>query len=975
MTRWLARCGFFLSGVAGLTFELVWTRHLGLAMGATTLAVATTTAAYMGGLALGSHLGGKIADRRRRPLAVYGALEIGIGLLGWGIPAVCRAIPAVDAFVLDDLTGSYGRAMLRFFVAAAVLVLPTTAMGMTLPLLARAVTDRVGRVGREVGSLYAINICGAMIGAAASGFWWIPRLGLESTNLVAVGTDLALGAAAVVGGFLVPALAPAGPDARRQAHVLRPGAVVLIAVLAVTGATAMALQVLWTRALGTALGPSTYAFSAIVCTYLAGLALGSSVAAAVADRVRSVHVALAAVLLATGSAALVGITWVDDLPLLLHGVVLDPELTIGGLVRTEFLLAALSVLPATVGMGAIFPLTVSAVVGSRENLGAGVGRAYAVNTVGAIVGSFAGVFLLLPAFGVEWGMRVAALTYFVVAGALLLRAHADAMVQPRRALLGVTAVVFVAGLLWPSWDVGQWTLGLFRLSMTRAYFATGDPVPAEIIFHADGLASTVTVEQEGSTRWIKVNGKIDGSDKGDMPTQLLSGLLPMLLHPDPKNVAVIGCGSCVTVGATLQAGARRVTLVELESSVVKAAELFEHVNFAPWKDPRLTIVEDDGRNFMQRSRESFDVIVSEPSNPWMTGAASLFTQEFFRIAAQRLESDGIFVQWLQIYELAPERITSMLKTFGSVFPSVMVFSAHVNSNDLLLVGSAKPVSWNWQRLEDRFNLWRDVLLTADLERVGELVALLLFTDEHIRTLPEDVPLNTDDNAFIEFGAPLDLIAFAQVDPDLEFIEALRGTRLRILEPLIKTDPQAWPNQLVEIAEGYARQGMLADAAACAQAAGALLTAEPSPVAERARTVEQVARLLNEEDGELVMDEPTARADPDYAELVRLVLNGEDEEALLRLRANASLRRRGGAHALLHGYLLYRRGDDAHDALLAAARDDHMTAFQPAIAYYLAKDAYEQGEFVRAVAEMSRYHQMRSNAPLGGNGDLPLAEVP
>ena len=961
MIRILARAAFLLSGVAGLTFEIVWMRHLGLAVGATTLAVATTTAAYMGGLALGSHLGGRIADRLRRPLAVYGGIEISLALVALTIPYFATQIPLVDEAFFSNVESGFGRALIRFVVAVAVLIVPTTAMGMTLPVLARAVTERVGQVGREVGLLYSINIAGAMVGAAMAGFLLIPKLGLASTNLFAVGLDILLGLVALIGGLLLkPITEAAAPEAKEP--ILRPGAAPLVALLFVTGTAAMALQVLWTRALGTALGPSTYAFSAIVTTYLAGLALGGALAAWVADRIVTARLALMIVLFTTGLTALLGISLVDKLPLLLMTVVLDPTLTMGGLLQTEFALAALSVLPATLGMGAIFPLTLSAVVGSDKRVGAAVGRAYALNTIGNIVGSFAGVFVLLPLFGVEWGMRVAALSYLVLAIVLGVRLEPSVQPKVRWALLVGTGLTVIFALAWPSWNVPRWTSGMFRMSMTRNFYPDGQFAASTLIFHKDGLATTVTVEEEQGVRWIKVNGKIDGSSEGDMPTQVLSGLLPMLFHPSPKEVAVIGCGSGVTVGATLAANPDHITLIELEKEVVNAASLFEKVNGLPWKDPRVTVAEDDGRNYMGRAGPAFDVIISEPSNPWMTGAASLFTQEFFRIASKRLKDDGLFLQWLQIYELAPDRIASVLRTFQSVFPNVLVFTPQADSNDLLMIGSRTPVRLDWPALTRRFETLRPGLARAEVHCIEDLMALLLFSDREVTALPERIPFNTDDNAYIEFGAPRDLLTFAETDPEVSPILAVRGKRAALIRDLTTGAPDDWPMLMAHMARSYLRQGMLPDA----YAAAAEVTMSPVParpeVMRAAEEALDLARLLEEENREAVVDEATVKSDPDYARIAKLVVDEKQEEALRELDRQPELHHKTSAHSLLYGFVLYVNGkyNRAHQVLLHAKDDPAAAAHLSAIAYYLAKDSFEDGNFARAVDEMTAYRQTTSD---------------
>ena len=955
--RNLARSAFFFSGLAGLTFEIVWLRHLGLTLGATTLAVATITAAYMGGLAFGGQLGGRWADRFRRPLASYGVMELAVGLLGLSVPWLCSKISLVDALLFADSTSGLTRALVRFAVALGVLIIPTLAMGTTLPILARAVTQSVDHVGRQVGNLYALNLAGAVIGAALSGFYWIPTFGLAATNSIAVGIDVVLGVLALAAGFAVPAL-PAAPASAAKTPVWRSGGRSLVAMLACTGATAMVLQVLWTRALGTALGPSTYAFSAIVCAYLLGLAIGGFVTARIADRVTAVRMALTVVLLATAGFTLFGITVIDDLPLLLHRIVLDQSLTMQALVRSEFALAALSVLPATICMGAIFPLTLSAVVGHQERLGAAVGRAYAINTWGAIFGSFAGVFILLPLVGVEWGMRAAGLSYVLLALALSFRLEPSVRPLPRNLLRGLAAALILAFIAWPGWNVAQWTAGLFRLSMTRAYYADSKFKPAEVIFHHDGLASTVTVEQEDGVRWIKVNGKIDGSSHGDMPTQILSGILPMLLHPNPQEVAVIGCGSCVTVGAALQENPKHVTLVELEKDVVAAAHLFSDVNHAPWDDARLSIVEDDGRNFLSRSRTPFDVIVSEPSNPWMTGAASLFTQEFFQIAKTRLKQDGVFVQWLQTYELAPQRIASVLKTFQGAFPHVLAFSAHPDSNDLLLVGSAAPVELNMPQLQERFTHAQAELARAELHSPSDLLALLLFTDREINGLPGDVPLNTDDNAYIEFGAPRDLVAFADSDPDMPIMSDLEGKRVSVIMRLLKSNTPPLPEVVAGLARGYLHQGMLSDARAAAEMVkDPLMHATPADL-DHARQVQELATLLDGDDNERVVHEGLASTDREYAQATDFLTRGDVAAALKYVENRDHFSKKSSVHKLLYGFLLYRsdRFEDARRTLQNALTSADAQPLRPALTYYLARNAYGDGDYRAAAGQMLRYRQ-------------------
>ncbi len=991
--RPFAFVAFFASGFAGLVFELVWMRALGLAMGSTTVAIATTTAAYMGGLAVGAYIGGHYSERCRSPLLLYGVVELAIGVVGLAVPWMASQMGGAEA--AWALQSAYGRGLLRFVLGCMILGVPTTAMGMTLPLLAQWLQPARHRVAHDVGLLYGLNLAGATCGAYMAGFFFLPRLGHHDTNLVAALIDMILGATALVFALwllrknyhtksLIGQASPeegatctpgdihnaANSDApEASASIFLQHQRYIVFLLAATGALSMGLQVLWTRAIGTALGPSSYAFSVILTVYLLGLGIGGALSARLSPRVLRPRLVLALALLLTGAAAYFGVAVVDELPLILRRFVLDEDMTPAGLFRAEFAIAGLALLPATISMGTLFPLTIRAVVGSR--IGMAVGRAVAINTLGAIMGSAAAVFVLLPVWGVEVGLLVLSGAYLFLALIMAMSAEeperGDWKYDARRPLAIAAAVAIVLVSILPRWNVSQWTLGMFRVSSTRDFYPedvenvlTDDDT---IIFHKDGLASTVTVEAEDGERWIKVDGKIDGSSEGDMPTQVLSGMLPLLMKPQSRNVLVIGCGTCVTIGVILKAaaGIERATLVELEPAVLEAARLFSDVNYAPWDDPRLLIIEDDGRNFLHNmSFESentdtdnrFDLIVSEPSNPWMTGAASLFTQEFFQLAHSRLQPTGAFVQWVQLYEMAPERIHSILKTFSSVFPHVLLFSAHRNSNDLLMVGSPTEIHLDWPELQQSFMRWKEFLTVAELKKPEELLGLAMIGDAALKTL--SATINTDDNAYVEFGAPLDLVTFAEIDPEVEILGSMNGKRFALMQEYFSG---VQPSAYADIAYGLLRQGRLLDAKEFAARVG-----PDVPHRGKATQVGRLAELLLEEDKQSVVKAGLMEQDPRYASIVRLVLAQKDDEALELLKQDHE-KSRTAAYDLLHGYLLYRAGyyNEGDTQLRRALRQVHAneanSALEPAVRYYQAKRAFEAGEFTHAAAYMNAYTQL------------------
>ncbi len=958
----LSRGAFFLSGTAALIFEIVWSRHLILVVGGTTLAVAVITAAYMAGLALGSALAGRFSDRLRRPLLAYGLFEIAIALMGAMVPALTRIIPWVDATLFSGDTSSMARALTRFFIASVLILLPTTAMGATLPVLARAVTQKSSHLGREVGFLYALNTAGALTGAALAGFWLIPNFGMLASNSIAVVLDLLIGVSMLAVGskYIVDLTKDSTEPVPEAGSFLQsPANLRIFLVVALTGAAAMALQVLWTRALSTVLGPSTYAFSAIVCAYLLGLALGGVVASHYADKIDSPRRVLGVTLVLTTLAALFGIQIIDDLPFLLLSLVNASALSVNGLFQTKFAIAAFTLLPATMGMGAIFPLAISSIEARPEHVGSLVGRTYAFNTVGNILGSAASVFILLPLLGIEMGLRLAALLY--VAAALLLLCNSESSMarkaRVRGALIGLIALV----MLLPSWDVGNWTAGFFRLSYAHRLGSPKHFEHGNLIFHRDGMSATVTVEEDGTTRWIKVNGKTDGSNIGDMPTQVLSGALPFLLHPTAKRAAVVGCGSAVTVGSALASPSEHVTLIEIEDAVLEGARFFNDVNHNPWDDPRLRLVNDDGRNFFQREETLWDIIISEPSNPWMTGAASLFTQEFFSIAANRLEKDGIFLQWLQTYELAPERIATLLRTFRSVFPHVLVFVAHADSTDFLLIGRQDVWSLDTQVLNERYKIMQDELQRADVHNLYDILARLLFDERRIQELPDSGPLNTDDNALIEFGAPRDLLTYADAEADFTLAQNESGRRFQTVKNVIKGMEK--PENLTRLAWSYARQGMVNDAEELTKEI--IRQGDPTASDEPAdfSSAAFLLKIIENFDGdheEVVFDKEKILLDKTYAHLVRQILRGEEEKALESLnnhfKKNNPEKSPDNHLLLLWAYLAHRDSDfkQARKIFEILEQKSDIGLFRRTIQYYSARNEWEANNHNIAINKMVAY---------------------
>ena len=430
----------------------------------------------------------------------------------------------------------------------------------------------------------------------------------------------------------------------------------------------------------------------------------------------------------------------------------------------HFVVSASALLPFTLLIGATFPCAVAVAARGAARVGRDVGETYAINTLGAIVGSIAAGFALVPAFGVNASIRIGIATNLILAGVLFAPVLLPAV--RRRIASGwwwgpVVAALAAAGavFLLPAWDQrvmssGPAIYGKRYIKDAEQSSLAGVLREQRLLFYRDGRSGTVSVNQVGDHIILKVNGKADASTSGDMPTQLMSGHLPMLLHRDPQRVLVIGMGSGITAGAVLHHPVERLDIVEIERAVLEASHFFAPIHGGVLQDHRVRAIVADGRNFLLTTPERYDVIVSEPSNPWIGGLASLFSVEFFQLARAHLRPGGLMVQWIQGYNLFPADMQMVVNTFRTVFPSVTIWNP--TAGDFLLLGSAAPVTLDLRALKDRYQTRPRVV--RDLERLGlpgwaGLLGYFVLGDQDSASFAAGAGVNTDDRLPLEFSAP------------------------------------------------------------------------------------------------------------------------------------------------------------------------------------------------------------------------------
>ncbi|MCP3100335.1 fused MFS/spermidine synthase [Myxococcus sp. K15C18031901] len=766
----------FGSGLCALIYQTVWLREFRLIFGASTAASAAVLAIFMAGLGLGSALLGGRADRQTKPLGFYANLELLIA-------ASAAVSPFLVALVRSAYLGLGGTVSLgmffgtsaRLLLSALVLAAPTILMGGTLPAAARAVQSDDDPHRRNLAILYGVNTLGAVTGAVLSTFFLLEVFGNRNTlwlacllnalvAIVARSTSRSMEATPTASREPVPTTPDAPAAAPSTVGSLPPQPFVLLAA-AITGFTFLLMELVWYRMLGPILGGTTFTFGLILAMALFGIGLGGA-AYAFGFRFRQPTLTGFA-LSCAAEAAFIALPFALGDRLAVTAALLRPLGNVGfsGMVLGWVLIATVVVLPAAFISGVQFPLLLALMGRGGQNVGKQVGQIYVWNTAGSITGSLAGGFGVLP-------LLTAPGTWQLVAGLLATLGLASAVVSLRSerrygAVLGPVLVAGLAFLLltaegptsaWRHGGVGAGRSGL-EISNLNQIEAWRQYHKSIITWETEGVESSVGLSATSGLAFI-VNGKSDGNTIGDAPTQVMSGLLGTLLHPNPRNGLVIGLGTGSTAGWIGQVPqVERVDVVEIEPAILEVARRSASVNANVLDNPKVHVFSGDAREVLLASKQTYDIIFSEPSNPYRAGIASLFTRDFYQAVKGRLAEGGIFIQWLQAYEVDAMTIHSAYATLASEFEYVETWQSH--SVDLLLVATRKPLVHDIARIRSRLtevpyqSALRDVWRTDEAEGVlARFVANPGLTAQAAEAGADFV--NTDDLSFIEFAFPRSL---------------------------------------------------------------------------------------------------------------------------------------------------------------------------------------------------------------------------
>ena len=752
---------FFVSGGVALGCEAAYFRGLAVLFGVSHQATGALLGAFMGGLALGSELGARVADRLRAPLLGYAVAEAIVGGYALASPWIFARAYAAGAGV-----GEVARVGLAF----AILALPTVAMGATLPLLAATVVRSREAMRRGVGALYTVNLAGGVAGALGTGFVALPALGLRATveALGAGGLVVALAAAALGRATVGPRVDP--PAMAATGDWLAPW------IAAWIGFLSFALQVAYNRVLGLLLGAAAYTFALVVGVILAATALGGAVSSGrregeAARGLDPFWSKISRRCLALALAVYLGTLVIYVAPFYLAWAA--THLASMRWVRVG--LVALVVGAPSYQVGALFPPLASRF--PSAGVGRAAGRAVLASTLGNVLGALVAAFVAIPARGVEWTLGAAsalALVPALVAGWKGGRAPFAGVAVASALACGLALAAR------PAWDAVGLSAGSYRVRGYRAPRDDCNGAPFtenRVLYFRDGTVGSVAVLGHAggpscSLYSLRVNGKAEGSvfvrdplgarvpddatrflPLGDLPSEILAGLLPAVAGRAPADALLVGWGTGISARALLAGGTAHVEAAELEPAVLEAGALFDP---GVLRDPRVAIVIDDARMVLRRApAESFDVVVSHPSNPWVVGASALFSREYFATVRERLRDGGRILTWIQLYEMDAGAARSLVATFLESFPDAHAFRASPAAPDVFLVGvkSAAPASPDAfaRTIASRLDpASLAALRLAGIDGAGALAATALAGPEALARYAAGAPVNTDDGASLEY---------------------------------------------------------------------------------------------------------------------------------------------------------------------------------------------------------------------------------
>ena len=759
---------FIGSGCAALIYEIVWFQLLSLIVGSSAVSMGVLLGTFMGGMCIGSLFLSKYISRRQHPLRVYAMLEGAIAVFGllvlWGMPYVGGLYLAI---AVHGMSGIF----LRGLFCALCLLPPTLLMGATLPAIARWVETSTREGVAWLGFFYGGNIAGAVFGCLFAGFYLLRVHDMGYATYVAVLIDLLVAGASLLLANVTSYTPPAGDDAPADMSLkalIPPGSWPVYLITGLSGATALAAEAVWTRLLSLLLGATTYTFSLILAAFLTGLGIGSSIGSMMSRTVKNPKTALGVCqLLLTASIAWAAYTMTRQLPYW----PVSPGLSNNANAQFEIDLVRClwTVLPAAVLWGASFPLALAAVGREEEDPARLVGSVYAANTIGGIIGALIGSLAIIAWLGTQQAQRILIATAAIsaiVAFIPIVGGSEQKERSGRGMFLGLASAIIAVLCIISVPAVPPLLVGYGR------WFASRLANENDFIYMGEGMVSSVAVSQlpNGVLNYHNAGKVQASSEPQDMRLQRMLGHLTTLLPPAPNSVLVIGCGAGVTAGAvSIDPALKSETIAEIEPLVPRVvSKYFGAHNFNVIANPKVHVQIDDARHFILTTDQKFDAVTSDPLDPWVKGAATLYTKEFFDVVKDHLTPGGVVTLFVQLYESNTEAVKSEVATFMQAFPNGVVFGNTNNGGgyDLVLVGQQGTMKIDVDAVEAKLQRPEYAVVAQSLREIGfnsatELFATFAGNAQMLAPWLADAQINRDRNLRLQFLAGLGLNIYDQ----------------------------------------------------------------------------------------------------------------------------------------------------------------------------------------------------------------------
>jgi spermidine synthase len=761
--RHIVLIGFALSNISALIYEVTWSRELTYIFGTTIYAISTILACFMSGLALGSYWIGKYADRSKNPLRLFALLEFGVGFYGIIATSIFSLLVYPYKFFYNLFHGTPLFYFSQFILTFFALILPTTLLGATFPTMSKVYAKDINFIGQRIGVVYFSDTLGAAVGSLLSGFLLIPLLGLSKTMIFAALINIMVGwiiyrvskEVKIEENFILSRADKVSIGRSRSVDNL------IIAAFFISGFSALTYEVVWTRFLSLVFGNSTYAFSAMLSAFLIGLAIGSYFIGKISDKIEDLIGTLGILEMGIAFSAVLLLFLFSQMDVIFLAVYLKLRSSFLFLWFAYYFLFFLVFLIPTTLMGATMPIVSKIYSRNKDTIGGDIGVIFSSNTAGGILGSFAAGFILIPLVGAERSVLLAGGMNVIVAITMFFYSN-----MKKSFFLTSLALFVLLGAYLTTYTISPLGAGVYyQLAGIDSIEKYKDKkAEMSLLFKKDDPHALVTVTKSKSTLSLRINGKVDANNFGDLPTEYMLAFVPLLTHKNPKSVLNIGLGAGFTLSAIEDFDVKEIDVIEINPAVVEASKkIFFNYNDNALDDSRVNLIIADARNYLANSNKKYDVIISEPSNPWISGEVGLFTKEFYDIAKRHLNEEGIFCQWVPLYDYDAKSFKIFLNTFHSVFPYVQIYKI---GTDAILIGSLQEVPLDYQLLSKKFTMpkirehfkrLRDVrhlawgVMYPALTDVEYFLTSYLMSSKEVEEYLEQVKkINSDDKPILEF---------------------------------------------------------------------------------------------------------------------------------------------------------------------------------------------------------------------------------